>query len=800
MKFSLNLIRQYVDLDGISLDVFCEKCSLAGFEIEGVYPMAQATNLVIGKVLSCKAHPNSDHLHVCEVDVKDTILQIVCGAPNVRVGIKVIVALVGAELKAKNITIQSGKIRDVVSNGMLCSLVELGVDENLLSEEQKQGIEILNEDAVVGNHNVLAYLGLDDVMIDMSVTPNRNDVLAIYSLCKELGAIFDRKVKIPEIIDNYDGDNDFICDSITDKCRYFSIRSIRGVDVHPSPLWMQDILKKHEIKPINNVIDIGNYVTLMTGQPLHMYDADQLETKKYLIKDQVEEKVLALDDKEYQIQKNDIVVTNGNKMVCIAGVIGDNSTKITEHTKNIALEAALFDGYQIATSCKRYGILTVAASNFSKKVVDEYSISLASAMAANLLKEYAGAKSISKLNCFDHRLAKVQEIEITIDEINHYLATHFTEKEITSVWQRLNFEYAYHDSSYVVKIPTYRNDISLKADLIEEVVRLLGFENVPFSYPLFDTQEKGLTDIQQKRNLIKNYLLDLGLNETLSYTLISKSTALYYDVFDHDDFIVLNHPLTVEKEYLRKNLMPSLLQTIAYNQARKIEQVAIFEMSNVYSQQNEGEKLAIAISNGLNTTQHFNDRKVDFYMIKGIVEGLLALFGIDATRYAFENFDKYYPKQILMHPGKSAVLKINGQIFGFLGEVHPQTLQRENLAPTLYFELDLKKFMELKTNKIKYQPISKFPPVNRDIALLVKADLPVIQLIKTIKKAGGSLLQKVEVFDVYQGEHVQNEYKSVALTMTFVDSTKTLLDADIQQIFNKIYEACQKECQAEIRK
>lgn len=800
MKFSLNLIRKYVNLDGISLDELCEKCSLAGFEVEGIYPMAQATNLVIGQVLTCKEHPNSDHLHVCEVDIKDEILQIVCGAPNVKAGIKVIVALVGANLPAKNVIIQAGKIRDVVSNGMLCSLVELGVDENLLTDSQKQGIEILNDDAVVGNHEVLEYLGLDDVMIDISVTPNRNDVLAIYSLCKELGAILNREVNIPTIEDKFDADNPFTCNSLTNKCSYFSIRYIKDVKVKQSPKWMQEILQKHDIKSINNIIDIGNYVTLMTGQPLHMYDADKLLSKEYVVKDDVEEKVLALDEKEYQIQQNDIVVTNGNKVVCIAGVIGDDSSKITDETKKIALEAALFDGYTIQTSCKRYGIMTVAATNFSKKVVDEYSMNLASAMAANLLIEYADAKVVSKLNCYDNRVKRIEEISITLAEINGYLATNFSLEEVNDVWKRLGFNYAYQNDVYTVKIPTYRNDISLKADLIEEVIRLLGFENVPFIEPLFDTDSKGLTEVQQKRNLIRNYLLDLGLNETISYTLISKAQANYYDIFDKDDFIVLSHPLTVEKEYLRKNLMASLLQTISYNQARKIDKVAIFEISNVYTKQNSSEKLAIAISNGLNSTKHFVDRKVDFYLLKGIVEGLLTLFGIDSTRYAFDNFDKYYPNQILMHPGKSAVLRINGQIYGFLGEVHPLTLQKENISPTLYFELDLKKFNELKTNKIKYVPISKYPAVNRDIALLVKESMPISQIIKTIKKAGGSLLNKVEVFDVYQGEHVEAGYKSVALTMTFVDYTKTLLDADIQQAFNKIYDACKKECDAEIRK
>ncbi len=800
MKFSLNLAKQYIDLEGVSLSELCDKLSLSGFEVEETIPMAQATKLVIGEVLTCVEHPNSDHLHVCKVNIGNEILQIVCGAPNVAQGQKVIVAKVGAELKAKDLIIKEGVIRDVASSGMLCSLVELGVNEDTLTDAQKKGIEVLPQDAPVGEENVLEYLGLDDVLVDISVTPNRCDVLALNSLFIEIAAIMNRNVKIPHFIDDFDGENEFTCSSETSKCSYFSIRSIKDVTVKDSPKWLKDILQKHDIKSINNIIDIGNYVTLMTGQPLHMYDADKLLTKNYIVKDNHNEVVLALDQKEYTLQAGDIAVTNGDKCVCIAGVIGDESTMISDSTKNIALEAALFDGSQILTSCKRFNLMTVAATNFSKRTVDTFNMKNASAMAAKLLIELADAKFISKANEYDNRTLRNNNINITLDYINGYLDTTYTNEQVEDVLNRLKMNFVRSENTYNITIPTYRNDIEFKQDIVEEVVRIIGFDTVPYIMPVFETKEVGLSDVQQKRALIKDYLLDLGLSETLSYTLISKQNATYYDIFDKEEHIVLPHPLTIEKEYLRKSLVYSMLQTISYNQARKTENAAIFEISNVYSKQSSKEKLAIAISNGLNKTKHFADREVNFYMIKGIVEGLLALFGIEPSRYAFEEINKYFNDQIIFHPGKAAALKVNGQVIGYLGEIHPLTLKKEDINKTIYFEMDLSKFMDIKTSKLKYSAVSKYPPVSRDIALIVKADLPVINILKTIKKAGGSLLQQVEVFDVYTGEHVENGYKSVALTMSFVDPTKTLLEADINAVFNKIYLACQKDCNAEIRK
>ncbi len=802
MLVSYNLLKEYVDLSGLTVKEVTDKLSLAGFELDGINYLAQASNLVIGEVLECENHPNSDHLHVTKTCVGNETLQIVCGAPNCRKGLKVIVALPGAVLPAKGITIEKGVIRGVESNGMLCSLLELGVDENTLTDYQKAGIEELPNDAIVGNRNVLEYLGLDDTLLDISVTPNRGDVLAMYSFIKEVSAILDRKIiKEDKFTLERVGKPVYTCSSDTDKCNYFSITEVDNIKIAPSPEWMQKILKANDIKVINNIVDIGNYVTLMTGQPLHMYDAAKLSTNRFVVKDDKDEDVVALDGKTYHICKGDLVVTNGDKVVCIAGVIGDDSSKIDENTKNIAVEAALFDGYTILNSCKKFNILTTAATNYSKNCVDKYNTLKASSMACDLLVKYAMATRVSEAYEYDKRNLQEKFVSLDLSFINKRLSLNLTVADVENVFRRLQFEYNLDNETFTVHVPTYRNDIEIKEDILEEIIRLVGYDNVPYTIPNVITDNVGLTIKQKAKRTINEFLLNIGLTNTLSYTLINKDEATYYGNLNNDEYVVLPHPLTVEKEYLRKNMICSMLKTVSYNQARGVKDVAIYEISTVYSKQciQGKERLAIAISNNLNNTKWLAPRDTDFYLIKGIVEGLLKEFGIDNNRYQFEMLNKYYPTQHIFHPGKSAVLKINGKVLGWLGEIHPLTLKREGIDKTVYFELDLSAFLDLKTSKAKYTAVSKYPFITRDIALIVKEDVDASFIIKSIKKAGGPLLTNCEVFDVYQGEHIQKGYKSIALTMTFNDQTKTLEDNVVNELFNKIYLQCQKDFNGVIR-
>lgn len=802
MIVSYKLLKEYIDLEGLSLKEITDSLSLAGFELEGVNTLSSGDHLVIGEVLECVAHPDSDHLHVTKTSIGDETLQIVCGAPNCRKGLKVIVALPGANLPAKGIVIKKGVIRGVESNGMLCSLLELGVNPDMLTDYQKDGIEELPVDAPVGNTNPLDYLGLDDSIIDLSITPNRTDVFGLYKLIIEIAAILNRKIIKKDVFDvKRVGDSVYTCSSDTPNCGYFAMSTIKGVKVKESPAWMQKILKAHDIKCINNIVDIGNYVTLMTGQPLHMYDASKVTSKEFIAKDDMNCDVLALDEKEYKIQKGDVVITNDNKVECVAGILGAFSSMIDENTTTIALETATFNGTVIGKSAKRFGLNTVAATNYSKNAIDKYKILDANDMACFLLVKYADAKEVSLPCIYDNLHLKRKNISINLSFINERLGVNYSKEMVEDVFRRLQFEYKLDGEKFDVIVPTYRNDLEIKEDLIEEIVRLVGFDTVPFTTTPTQQKEYGLNEKQKARKIIMNYLLDNGLTNTLSYSLINPDDATYYNVFDDDEYIVLPHPLTVDKSYLRKNMISSMLQTIFYNQARNVNNVAIFEMSNIYTKQKiEGnERLAIAISGGLNKREWLDNHQVDFYMIKGLVEGLLNVFGLEANRYSFEPLDKYYKDQKIFHPGKSAILKINGKNVGYLGCVHPLTVAREKIADTIYFEMDLDMFLNIKTSKAKYNQVSKFPSVTRDIAIVLKDEYPLANIIKSVKQAGGPLLSSVDVFDLYKGENIEKGCKSIALTLTFVDYEKTLVDATINELFNKIYLKLQQDFNATLR-
>ena len=399
MRASLNLIKNYVDLDGLSVQEIVDKLTFSGLEVEEVSKVADATNLVIGQIVSCENHPDSDHLHVLKVDLgsKYGIKQIVCGAPNARTGLKVIVARVGAELKKAKVTINSGIIRGVTSEGMCCALYELGVDKNFLNEKQVSGIEELDENAPVGEENVLEYLGLDDYILDINVLANRSDCLAIYSLAKELGALFDRKVNIPEYHFDNELNSNIKVSSLTSDCPQFSVKEINDITVKESPKWLKSFLINSGIRSINNIVDIGNYVMLLTGQPLHMYDKDKLTSDEFIVRNDVECDFTALDDKTYQIKNGDLCVTVDNKVCCLGGIMGSKNCQVDENTKNVIVESANFLGSTIRRTSVRIGLSSESSAHFVKGI-DPYQDEDVLSLAANLLVELADAKIIYKTN------------------------------------------------------------------------------------------------------------------------------------------------------------------------------------------------------------------------------------------------------------------------------------------------------------------------------------------------------------------------------------------------------------------
>ncbi len=801
MDVSLKWLSKFVDISGYTPKELADKITIAGVEVESITYLAQGSNLVIGHVLECVMHPQSDHLHVCKVDVGTEVVQIVCGAPNVMKGQKVIVSQVGAVLPAKGITIQKGVIRGEESCGMICSLSELGVDHKFQNEAQLAGIEVLPDDAPVGNTNPLAYLGLDDVIFEIKPTPNRGDVLSMLSFAYEVGAVLSRPVNSPTSLIEFDdlAKSNFTVNSATERCPNFSIKGIRGVVTKDSPKWLKEILRGAGVRSINNIVDIGNYVMLLLGQPLHMYDSDKLATPNYVVRDDYEGKFFSLDKQEHELIKGDIVVTNGNDVSCLGGVMGGYSTMVDENTKNLAVEAALFSSPSIRRTSFRLQMISDASTYFVRGVDESRSL-LALDLAAKLLVELADAKVVEETVTYGNPNVGRNPISLSVEKTNKVLGTSFTLAQIASAFDRLNFFYTIEGETFKVTPPSYRKDITVLEDLIEEVIRLLGFDNLVSTYPV-TTNVGYLTTEQKKCNVIRNHFINNGLDEALTYTLVS---AKYIDDFtgildaSKGSTIKLLHPMTEEHAMVRKSLIPSLLLSVNYNYYHNQDHVKFFEISKVYSDDKEYTHLGIALSGTFSDLPWLkkNERVVDFYDVKGLVTGLFQCLGIEPNRYQLvkvEDTNKYY------HFGRAAYIKTGNKIWGVIGEVHPQMINKYDLPRTVVAEIDLGYLYSIRTSPIKFTAPSSYPVMERDIAIVVDESTPTQDLLKSIKKIGKGLVSNCFVFDVYCGESIGEGYKSVAIRITYQDTAKTLTDNEVTLVHNNILEGLGKEFKAALR-
>ena len=799
MKISVKYLSEYLDISDLSIQQLVDKITITGVEIESVEHLAIVDHLIIGYVQSCEKHPDSDHLHVCKVDTGSGVATIVCGAPNVAAGQKVIVALPGANLPAKGIVIQKGVIRGVPSEGMICSLLELGVDEKYLSQAQKDGIEVLDKDAPVGNKDPLAYLGLDDTLLELKPTPNRGDVLSMISFVYEASAALNKPLKkdLAKVELKKLAPATYKVSSATPKCPRIALKGVHGIKVQPSPRWLQETLMGFGVRAINNIVDIGNFVMLLVGQPLHMYDADKLKSHDFVVKDGFDGKFVALDEQTYQLQKDDILITDGAQLGCLAGVMGADETKVDEHTKNIVIEAAEFNDIQIRTTARRLQLLSEAATRFIRGI-DYTRCHYALDLACQMLQELAGAKEIETTVAYGDFTPKNTKINIGLAKINGVLGTSFTAQDVKEVWERLHFAYTTKGENFVVAVPSYRGDITIQEDLIEEVIRIKGFENLKETYPA-DFTTGGYTPKQHQRLLVRRHLVEQGLYEALTYSLENKKTNGDFNVLSCNaeaKAIKIMTPITEDHEYLRESLIPSLLAAVQANNARNIADVPLFEVSKLYYNGGEHEQLGIAISGHLKNIKWQKPQNVDFYVMKGLVTSVLELLGIEEVRYSLVRVpsdSKYF------HPGRSAYLKTGNTIFGVIGELHPLMAKKYEVEHCLVAELDLDYLLNLKTSKVKFSAPSIYPAISRDIALVVKQDVASGDLIRVIKKSGRALIRDAEVFDIYQGENLEAGYKSVAISISYADSKRTLKDEEVNAVHQQVVEALEKTFQAKLR-
>ena len=781
MKLSTNFVKDYVDID-VDLKTLAEDMTGVGNEYDSAEKLINATNLVVGEVIECEMHHDSDHLHVCKVNVGNEILQIVCGAPNVRKGLKVIVALVGAELPG-DFKIKAGKIRGVESNGMLCSIAELGLDSKFLRPEDKEGIHELPETAVPGE-DPIKLMEMDDGVIDFELTANRGDLLSILGMAYEIGAIYDKKVKDIDLSynqSNEDINNSFKVNVKTDNCSIFLAKRVENVVIKESPTFIKNRLIASGIRPINNVVDISNYVMLEVGQPLHYYDADTLNGCLEVRMAEENEKLTTLDDVERTLSSEDIVISDGKKAIGLAGVMGGAETEITENTKNIMIESAIFDNVKIRKTSKE--ILRSEASNRFEKGLDPNRTYMAIERSCHLLEKYADAKIVGGLVKYDTTSLEDTKIGVSLEKVNRVLGTTISKEDVLDVFRKLAFECEVNGDKITVSVPKRRIDISIEEDLIEEVGRIYGVNNIEGKLPSLPLKQGSYN--KTLRN-IRNKMIDLGLNETLSYILVNDKEATKYTT-DNVEIVKLLDPMTEERNTLRYSMIPSLVKIYEYNKARNQKDVSIFEIGKGFYKKDEqyGENLKLC---ALMTGERYlsvKSKQVDFYDIKGVAEELLDYLGYGG-RYSFVVKDEL-PKEF--HPYQTAQISVNNDIVGIIGKLHPNCT-KDNVY---VLEINLDKLLEKKTGKMKYKEISKFPSVKKDLAVVIDKDITSEEIAKQIKKLAGNLLLGSKIFDVYTGENIEENKKSIAYSLEFGAADRTLTDDEINAILEKIIAGLEKQ-------
>lgn len=796
MEASLKLLNEYVDIQDQNPADLAEKITRIGLEVEGMHELARGTNLVVGYVKECVSHPDSDHLHVCQVDAGEgQNRQIVCGAPNVAAGQKVIVALPGCDL-GNGFVIKESKVRGVESNGMICSIAELGLDQRLLKEEDKAGIHVFNDDAPVGRE-ALEYLGLKDTILEIGLTPNRSDAMAMTSLAYEVAAVLKRQVKLPEIKKYDELKSDIKVTVETELCPFFGAKLVKNVTTKESPAWLRNYLLASGVKPINNIVDISNFVMIETGQPIHMYDYDKLKEKSFVIKTGFNTKEVMLDGNEYQILPEDIIVSTDNGIGCVAGVMGGNDTKIDENTTNIVIEAATFDCATLRGTARRLNLLTDASQHYIKGAINTANSLNVLDRCADLLVQLADAKEIYETVSTELNIEN-KVVSVSKEQVNGLLGTSITITEIADIFDSLSFTYELNEDTFKVTVPTYRNDITMAADLIEEVARIYGYDNIPSTLPYMEMTKGNLTPKQKNERFVRDVLVDLGLHETLTYTLTSPSMVNDFNLFHPSDYAVeLMSPLGEERSVTRKSVIPSLLQVINYNQAHANKDVCIFEISNTYAK-DEITTLTIACNGIYHSVPWAQmNQKADFFLVKGFVETLFKKLCIEESRYQLvrvENDNKDF------HPGRSGYIKMGKDIVGVIGQIHPLKAKKYNLkGETVVAELNLSVLLNLKTKALKYAPIPQYPSVTRDIALVMDKHIATYDVVRTIQKASKRMLAKATIFDVYEGEHIESGKKSVAIGLTFQDPSKTMDEATINNLMKNILESVEREYGAHLR-
>ncbi|CAM5201784.1 Phenylalanine--tRNA ligase beta subunit OS=Ureibacillus acetophenoni OX=614649 GN=pheT PE=3 SV=1 [Ureibacillus acetophenoni] len=793
MLVSLNWLKQYVNIEGIDPSELAEKITRSGIEVDAVIDRSQGmTNVVVGYVVSKEKHPDADKLNVCQVEVGEgDVRQIICGAPNVAAGQKVIVALPGARLPG-GIKIKKAKMRGVESNGMICSLQELGVEGRTVPKAYADGIYVLPEEAVPGS-DALELIGLRDIVLELGLTPNRSDALSMLGVAYEVAAILSDEVKLPEIKypTSAESAESYIKVSTEEPelNPLYAAKVVKNVKIAESPLWLQHYLMAAGIRPHNNVVDITNYILMEYGQPLHAFDYDSLKSKEIVVRLAKEgEKIVTLDNQERTLNSHNLVITNGVEPVAVAGVMGGANSEVTSETTTVVIEAAYFDGFSVRRTSKELGLRSDSSARFEKGV-DPNRVLLAAERAAQLLSELAGGEVLEGTVLVDQLDKTPTRVVVSPDFINTRLGMKISLEEMLSILHRLQFDVEAANGLLIIDAPTRRQDIKIEEDIVEEIARLYGYDEIPMTLPEGTVSVGGLTPYQAKRRTVRNVMEGAGLLQAVTYSLTSEELSQKF-ALKIEDTTKLLMPMSEERTTLRQSLIPHLIEAASYNVARKADSVALYEVGSVFLGKTEEElpyeeeHLAIILTGKwVDNAWQGEKRPVDFFVAKGIVEALFEKLGLtDRVSYEKGSVDG-------LHPGQTANVLLDGERVGIIGGLHPAERKNADLKETFVAELNLYAIINATTESLVYIPVPRFPEITRDIALVLDREKPAGEIVSVIRGAGTKLLKDVKVFDVYEGEKMEVGKKSVAFSLTYFDSERTLTDEEVTNAHNKVLKA-----------
>ncbi|MDT0722559.1 phenylalanine--tRNA ligase subunit beta [Staphylococcus haemolyticus] len=795
MLISNEWLKDYVDA-GVEVEDLAERITRTGIEVDDMIDYTKdIKNLVVGYIQSKEKHPDADKLNICQVDIgEEETVQIVCGAPNVDAGQHVIVAKVGGRLPG-GIKIKRAKLRGERSEGMICSLQEIGISSNVVPKAYENGIFVFPTEVEPGT-DALTALYLNDQVMEFDLTPNRADALSMVGTAYEVAALYQTEMTKPTTKSNEISESARNELSVTinnpEKVPYYSARVVKNVSIEPSPIWMQARLIKAGIRPINNVVDISNYVLLEYGQPLHMFDQDHIGSKEIVVRQAKDEETMTtLDNNERKLVDTDIVISNGQEPIALAGVMGGDFSEVTEQTTNVVIEGAIFDPVSIRHTSRRLNLRSEASSRFEKGIATEF-VDEAVDRACYLLQELASGEVLKDRVSSGDLGSFVTPIDITAEKVNKTIGFNLSNDEIQAIFKQLGFETTLKGETLTVNVPSRRKDITIKEDLIEEVARIYGYDEIPSSLPVFGKVTSGeLTDRQHKTRTVKETLEGAGLNQAITYSLVSKDHAKDFALQERPTISLLM-PMSEAHATLRQSLLPHLIEATAYNVARKNKDVRLYEVGRVFFGNGEGElpdevEYLSGILTGEYAVNAWQGKKeeIDFFIAKGVVDRVAEKLNLEFSYKA--------GKIEGLHPGRTAIVSLEGQDIGFIGELHPQVAADNDLKRTYVFELNYDAMMQVAVGYINYEQIPKFPGVTRDIALEVNHDVPSSELKQIIHNNGEDILQSTLVFDVYEGEHLEKGKKSVAIRLNYLDTEDTLTDERVSKIHDKILEALQAQ-------